>query len=356
MSLLNFFNKPPAQRAGSSSTVQGSSSVATNSSPLPRGTKRKAKIDPYDDVGGDEEISKTATGSPASATRRRGRPRLSGDAPTGTLRSRPSSSRPPSSRSQRASRASLDSRAEELPARDARMDARPNLSRAKVPAAQRLQADEDDAERRPLAPVADMGGLDLLDARPPAQTAAPVAKPAKETTDTPPSTRKGKRKSAQAASNEDGDNREQKEIEKIIKHRVAADGTGSLELLVHWEGEKAEDASWEAEHEIQESAAETLYDYWRAQGGRVAALFIKPKNPPREVYHVFKILRHQKTPGRGFQMEIQWVGHSDARGETTWEPETKIRKTAPALLEQYWEAQGGRQAHVGKRGRPKKTT
>ncbi|KAJ3562151.1 hypothetical protein NPX13_g8671 [Xylaria arbuscula] len=85
----------------------------------------------------------------------------------------------------------------------------------------------------------------------------------------------------------------------------------------------------------EQNAAETLYSYWKAQGGRQSVLFHKPKHPLDEMYHVFKVLRHKKRH-QGFQLEVQWVGHSTKPHETTMEPETKIQSIAPALLDQYW--------------------
>ena len=85
---------------------------------------------------------------------------------------------------------------------------------------------------------------------------------------------------------------EECEVEKLLKHRRLSDG--SVEVLVKWAGESDEEATYEPEEEIQRGAAEALYDYWKAQGGRSEALFHKPKHPPPETYHVFKILGHQK--------------------------------------------------------------
>ncbi|KAK8096378.1 uncharacterized protein PG998_014246 [Apiospora kogelbergensis] len=82
------------------------------------------------------------------------------------------------------------------------------------------------------------------------------------------------------------------EIDKLLKHRRLADG--SVEILVKWVDEPEEDATYEPEEEIQRDAAETLYDYWKSQGGRTEVLCYGGKNPPIEIYHVFKILNHEK--------------------------------------------------------------
>ena len=116
-------------------------------------------------------------------------------------------------------------------------------------------------------------------------------------------------------------------------------------------GEEPEEASWEPEVEIQREAAETLFDYWKAQGGRRRAVFVDMRL--REVYHVFKVLQHEKKRQGGFQLEVQWVGYSDSAIDTTWEAETKLKNSAPALLHEYWDSQGGRDKFLARRGRAK---
>ncbi|KAI0389045.1 hypothetical protein F5Y17DRAFT_463107 [Xylariaceae sp. FL0594] len=100
-----------------------------------------------------------------------------------------------------------------------------------------------------------------------------------------------------------------------------------------------------------------LYHYFRFRrqhGGRINALFHKPKSPPPEVYHVFKVLRHEKHSRGGFRFEVQWVGHPSTRGEKSMETETKLKSIAPELLDQYWKSVGGRDSHLPKRGRANK--
>lgn len=144
---------------------------------------------------------------------------------------------------------------------------------------------------------------------------------------------------------------EECEIEKLLKHRRLSDG--SVEVLVKWAGESDEEATYEPEEEIQRGAAEALYDYWKAQGGRSEALFHKPKNPPPETYHVFKILGHQKKKAV-FEFEVQWVGYPATAKNTSMETETKLKKVCPRIVAQYWESVGGREKHLGKRGRSAK--
>ncbi|CAJ2508672.1 Uu.00g136980.m01.CDS01 [Anthostomella pinea] len=162
-------------------------------------------------------------------------------------------------------------------------------------------------------------------------------------------------KEAQPESEEgQADERQEHEIAALLEHRMIGDGTGTVELLVHWVGEVAKDATWESEDEIQRGAEDALYTYWSTQGGRQNALFIIPKNPPPERYHMFRILGHERKSGGAFLFRVQWIGHPNTRGETSIEAETKLRNVALELLDRYWESVGGRDSHVVKRGRNKK--
>ncbi|CAJ2508647.1 Uu.00g136730.m01.CDS01 [Anthostomella pinea] len=235
---------------------------------------------------------------------------------------------------------------------------RPSLGkikpRSQAPLVNVVRETRDDAPSN-LVPVADMGRSDLLrnnkvdDVTAHNATARPNAPSVDESL--AKNTRKGKGKVPQGAEEDD---REEHEIASLIKHRMAADGNGAVELLVGWAGEKAEDATWELEGEVQRNAEESLYTYWKTQQGRQNALFIKPKNPPPERYHVFKILNHREKSRGGFQFEVQWVGHPATRGETSMEAETKLKNVAPELLDGYWESVGGRASRMVRRGRTKK--
>ncbi|KAI1637750.1 hypothetical protein F4809DRAFT_640229 [Biscogniauxia mediterranea] len=358
--IFNMFNSPATAR------VNGDQ---PNGSPGLRGTKRKSKQDPYDIVDEDDEPQRT----PVSQRNNNNKSRISSETPNSSTRGRVSAGK-----IKRRSRASLAT-ATDSPVQASRVDAAANLARAKEPGAARLQPDpEDDSQKNALAPVADMGASGSLENKKTDATAASsnTDKAPAENDPKPASkpTPKGKGKAAAQSKPEaepepepeaeaeaeaegdrradnDEDDREEHEIDSLLKHRMASDGSGAVEILVHWLGEKKEDATWELEEEIQRGAEESLYDYWKAQGGRLHALFIKPKNPPPEIYHVFKVLRHEKKPRGGFQFEVQWVGHPPTRGETSNETEAKLKKIAPELLEEYWESIGGREKHLAKRGR-----
>ncbi|CAJ2504676.1 Uu.00g120700.m01.CDS01 [Anthostomella pinea] len=338
----NLWGNTPS-KAASNGQVPGSSGS--------RGTKRKAKPDPYDDMDEDD--------APMPAPSRRASSRIS-EASTSVDKARLSVGK-----IKRRSRSSLPSRVSDAPQASpqaSRIDAASSRARAKAPEPAQLQADPDEEKNRnSLVPVADMGGEDLLgsnDAPDAVADAAPRPKAGMANKSTANNTHKGKGKATQLEPEEaeeaEEDDREEHEIASLVKHRMSADGSGAVDILVHWAGEKAEDATWESEEEIQKSAEEALYAYWRAQGGRLNALFIKPKNPPTETYHVFRILGHEKKSRGGFQFEVQWVGHPATRGETSMETETKLKNVAPELLNEYWEIVGGRASHLAKRGRAKK--
>lgn len=140
------------------------------------------------------------------------------------------------------------------------------------------------------------------------------------------------------------------EVEAILDHRMLEDR--SLDMLVHWKGEKTSEATWEPEQEVQDGASEILFDYWKKKGGRTDVVFKRKKEP--EIYHVFRVVNHRKMPRGGFEVEVQWIGYPTTKNQTSWESETKVVKIAPELLQLYWESKGGRSKFLAKRGRHKK--
>ncbi|KAI0811873.1 hypothetical protein GGR55DRAFT_91807 [Xylaria sp. FL0064] len=346
--LLNFWNSPSKR----GSVIDTASDA--------RGMKRKAKVDPYEDMDDDDDDIIPARKTPTS--QRTARSRLSSAPATPGSSTRPRQALPASGK-RRPGRPSLKSQQGDTPDKAVappKTNAEANLARAKAPDAAHQLPDS-------LVPEAPMGGLELLGNNA-AATSAPLSTkpPQAEKVKEPLPQAKGKAKPAETRpaqkpqsgeaekQEQEEDSREVAEIAKLIKHRMAGDRSGAVELLVQWAGEDEKDATWEAEEEIQQGAEEMLYEYWDAQGGRINALFHKPKNPPPEIYRVFKVLRHEKKNRGGFQFEVQWVGHSAARADTTMEAETKLKKVAPELLNAYWESVGGRASHLAPRGRAKK--
>ncbi|XDG06418.1 hypothetical protein ABKA04_006033 [Annulohypoxylon sp. FPYF3050] len=325
-----------------------------------RGMKRKAKGDPYEEIDDDDAVHKT----PSSI---RTRSRISSEAPSSSIKARTSSTAK-SNTNKRRSR-SLGVRKDDIVDESrANASTSTNTTRSKGTQATRLQPQpQEDNVESSLVPVADMG---LPDSSTGDNTNTTPNGPTKDETKPTHKTRgssdeKGKAKATQVDHAEDPaeeeqaesgerDEREEHEVHSLLEHRMSSDGSGKVELLVHWVGEGEDEATWELEEEIQRGAGETLYTYWKSQGGRINALFIKPKNAPPETYHVLKLLGHEKKIRGGFEFEVQWVGHPPTRGETSKEAESKLRKIAPEALDQYWESVGGRERFLAKRGRNKK--
>ncbi|OTA98131.1 hypothetical protein M426DRAFT_123179 [Hypoxylon sp. CI-4A] len=242
-----------------------------------------------------------------------------------------------------------------------RVDAVANLARAKEPEAARLLPQpEERYTKASLAPMADMGIPDATNDSTIAATPDGVTNGSSRSVDktsaTKPSAGKATTNGAEADEADEVDEAndgEECEIKALLTHRMNKDVT--VELLVHWAGETEDEATWVLEEEIQKGAAESLYEYWKGQGGRINALFIKPKNPPKEEYHVFDILTHmKKARGGGFDFEVQWVGHPPTRGETSMESEARLKKIAKEKVAEYWKSVGGRNKFLEKRGRGKK--
>ncbi|KAI1758630.1 hypothetical protein GGR53DRAFT_472171 [Hypoxylon sp. FL1150] len=316
-----------------------------------RGTKRKAKSDPYDDLDDEDSIPNITPST------QRARSRISSDATSSGTKGRPSSAGKLSKRPNRTSGVRKSAGAE-----GSRADANANLARAREPQAARLHSQSNgDYTRSSLVPVADMGiPGSAKKIKPAANTRDSSNDAAVEPTDDPiaENDRKGKATATEVAKDEvlnETDEREEHEVKTLIKHRMAQDNSGRVEFLVHWVGEAEEAATWETEEEIQKGAEETLFAYWKAQGGRLNALFLKPKNAPAEVYHVYKILSHNKKTRGGFEFKVQWVGYPSTSNETTMEAEPKLRNIAPEALREYWNSKGGRERHLAKRGRGKKS-
>jgi hypothetical protein len=146
---------------------------------------------------------------------------------------------------------------------------------------------------------------------------------------------------------------EEEEVGALLKHRWADDDT--IELLVKWVDGTEETATWEPEVELQRGAAESVYEYWKKQGGRSEVLFYKQEDPDHPaMYHVFDIISHQKKQPGGFLLEVQWVGYPKTKDHTSFEPEARLKNIAPELLAEYWEKKGGRAKFLAARGRAKK--
>ncbi|KAK9777969.1 hypothetical protein SCAR479_05295 [Seiridium cardinale] len=338
--VFDYFRSPDAKRTKS---IGGAQDSETKSDNMQRGMKRKA--DPYDlDVDDDEPSLAT----PAA----RSRPRRPSEAPSST-KSRQSTGK--------IKRQSVGKRF--------------SLASTAAAAAQSItasQVDGDDEEPPAIrAPVADMGGAELLERQPdneeqPVVEQKPV--PKDKVTAKPKSGVKNKSDAEKKPVNaktfddptieQDAEVLVEKkildenihEIKKLVKHAVSDDEPGRIVLLVQWVDDPKE--TWEPEEEIQDGASEMLFDYWKKQGGRNHVLF-DTKPLLKEQYWVYKILKHERFKST-FRFQIQWVGYPVDGANTTWESESKLKNIAPELLDEYWTVQGGRDKFLAKRGRAKK--
>ncbi|OHE90309.1 chromo domain-containing protein [Colletotrichum orchidophilum] len=119
-------------------------------------------------------------------------------------------------------------------------------------------------------------------------------------------------------------------IEKILAHRRDHSCDTRFEMNVLWEGGRE---SWTPEIELQKDHALTLFAYWSSMaGGRESAMV------DRELWHVFKIVSCRTNASGNTDFRVAWVGSP----ERSWEPEATIRDADGELVEQYWEAKGGR--------------
>nr|UWK20140.1 chromo domain [Trichoderma deliquescens] len=98
----------------------------------------------------------------------------------------------------------------------------------------------------------------------------------------------------------------------------------SMEIQVEWD---SGEITWEPEINLHEDAPDTLFEFWRDQGGR-------PKNPiDPEMYEVFAILKHNKNRTR---LLVEWVGYD--RSEASWAPRKIIEETAKDIVDAYFDS------------------
>jgi len=152
---------------------------------------------------------------------------------------------------------------------------------------------------------------------------------------------------------EDEEDEEEYEVKEIVDHK---DEDGVSMVLVRWADSSIQDATWEAEADIQMGAAEALFDYWDSVEGGRGKCHVDDDGLP--MYEIFAICGHRQvaTPAnkkrpvgrpskrkrrkliptlsaKKFELSIQWLGWQ----EPTWEPEAEIKKSQPKLVSMYWE-------------------
>lgn len=108
----------------------------------------------------------------------------------------------------------------------------------------------------------------------------------------------------------------------------------SIEIQVEWD---TGDTTWEPETNLHEDVPDTLFQYWREQGGR-------PSNPvDPEMYQVFAIRKHN---GNRTKLMVEWVGYEPS--EATWVSRKSVEETAKDVVDAYFGSV------KTTRGRPKK--
>nr|UWK21933.1 chromo(chromatin organization modifier)domain [Trichoderma taxi] len=98
----------------------------------------------------------------------------------------------------------------------------------------------------------------------------------------------------------------------------------SIEIQVEWD---TGEVTWEPETNLHEDAPDSLFEYWREQGGR-------PQNPADpEIYEVFAILKHNKNRSR---LLVEWVGFEPS--EASWASRKIIEETAKDIVDAYFDS------------------
>nr|UWK20120.1 chromo domain containing protein [Trichoderma polysporum] len=110
-------------------------------------------------------------------------------------------------------------------------------------------------------------------------------------------------------------------FKRFVGYRWLGD---SIEVQVEWD---TGEITWEPETNLHEDVPDTLFEYWREQGGR-------PKNPiDPEIYEVFAILKHNRNHTK---LLVEWVGFEPS--EASWASRKVIEETAKDLVDAYFES------------------
>ncbi|UKZ67902.1 uncharacterized protein TrAtP1_009061 [Trichoderma atroviride] len=97
----------------------------------------------------------------------------------------------------------------------------------------------------------------------------------------------------------------------------------SIEIHVEWD---TGETTWEPETNLHEDVPDTLFQYWREQGGR-------PSNPvDPELYEVFAIRKHN---GNRTKLMVEWVGYEPS--EATWVSRKVVEETAKDMVDAYFQ-------------------
>ncbi|KPM44924.1 hypothetical protein AK830_g1611 [Neonectria ditissima] len=131
----------------------------------------------------------------------------------------------------------------------------------------------------------------------------------------------GKAEEEEMEEEEDEEDDEQYTFENIVGHRWKR---GAIEVQVQWDQGPA---TWEPEENFHRDAPDSLFAYWKAQGGRP----LNPKDP--DLFVIFAIRKHSPNKKR---LLVEWLGY-DAK-ENSWLPREAVEETAPAAVEEYWKS------------------
>lgn len=105
----------------------------------------------------------------------------------------------------------------------------------------------------------------------------------------------------------------------ILDHRWVGD---EVELKVGW---YRGSPTWEPESILHSDAPESLFSYWRSQGGR-------PTNPrDADIFDIFAIRNHSRDKKK---LLVEWTGYEPK--ENSWVPSNVVEETAPEVVAQYW--------------------
>ncbi|CAH0054652.1 unnamed protein product [Clonostachys solani] len=107
----------------------------------------------------------------------------------------------------------------------------------------------------------------------------------------------------------------------ILDHRWVGD---EVELKVGW---YRGSPTWEPETILHSDASESLFSYWRSQGGR-------PTNPrDADIFDIFAIRNHSRDKKK---LLVEWTGYEPK--ENSWVPSNVVEDTAPEVVAQYWKS------------------
>nr|WOD46593.1 hypothetical protein [Trichoderma atroviride] len=128
------------------------------------------------------------------------------------------------------------------------------------------------------------------------------------------------RKDIGVPDTEEVEDAEEYGFKRFVGYRWA---DNSIEIHVEWD---TGETTWEPETNLHEDVPDTLFQYWREQGGR-------PSNPvDPELYEVFAIRKHNRNRTK---LMVEWVGYEPS--EATWVSRKVVEETAKDIVDAYFE-------------------